>query len=138
MIRSIQVNYTNKNLQLSIAKLKSTKFSVVGRKIVNLTQRVTMASMCASSSHDSTGAEMAAAHLQNIQVQEEPAEFVWVGTTNTEHKNHRSRSTIFDNSWKSCFRNYEEEYGLKFPTLCKADAEIAYELGRELVMDKDQ
>ena len=95
-----------------------------------------MAAMCASPSHDSASAEMVAAHLQNIQVQVEPSEFVWV---EPPAPNISAVDLLYpDNSWKTCIRSkHEEEYGLKVPILCKADMEIAYELGRELVNDKD-
>ena len=79
---------------------------------------------------------MAAGHLQNIQVQREPAEFVWV---EPPLPNISAVDLLYpNNSWKSCIRSkHEEEYGLKVPILCKADSLIATELGEELVKDKD-
>lgn len=85
-----------------------------------------MAAMC----------KMAVAHFQNIQVQQEPAEFVWV---EPPLPNISAVDLLYpNNSWKSCIRSrHEEEYGLKAPILCKADSIIATELGEELVNDKD-
>ena len=90
--------------------------------------------MCVS--NHGVESEMASAHLQNIQVQMEPAEFVWV---EPPLPNTSAVDLLYpNNSWKSCIRSsHEEEYGLKVPILCKADMEIVTELGKELVNDKD-
>ena len=97
-----------------------------------------MATMCASPTHVSANAEMtemAAAHLQNIQVQEDPPEFVWV---DPPPPNVTAVGLLYpDNSWKSCIRSSHEEVYGRVPILCKADTDIAFELGEELVKDKD-
>ena len=79
--------------------------------------------------------DMVAAHLQNLQVQNEPEEYVWV-------KPPPATMTAVDllypnKSWKSCIRSSHEEIYGRIPILCKADMHTAYELGKELVKDND-
>lgn len=94
-----------------------------------------MAAMCVPPSHDSASAEMAATHLQNIQVQMNPPEFVWV---KPPHPNVTPMGLDFpENSWKSCIRSAHEAVYGRVPILCKADTDIAFDLGEALVNDKD-
>jgi hypothetical protein len=95
--------------------------------------------MCAPPSHGSANAEMAAmaaAHLQNIQVQAEPPEFVWV---KPPPPNVTPEGLLYpNNSWKSCIRSSHEAVYGRVPILCLHDqSEIAYVLGEALVKDKD-
>lgn len=93
-----------------------------------------MVAMCASPSHDSV-ARAAAAHLQNIQVQMDPPEFVWV---EPPEPNMTPMGLQFpDNSWKSYVRSSHEAVYGRVPILCKDDEDIAFELGEELIKDKD-
>lgn len=113
----------------------SSVFTVFIRRRERDQRKEKMAAMCAPPSHDSASAEMAATHLQNIKVQMNPPEFVWV---KPPHPNVTPMGLDFpDNSWKSCIRsNHEAIYG-RVPILCKADSDIAFDLGEALIKDKD-